>query len=72
MKDPRRTFISRGEHNEVSPPHRIAGGTKFDGEAESHGHPLRAAKAAGRNKKTPLGNALNDILDENGNILYND
>lgn len=71
------TLVSRNEHGEANS--RIAGGTRFDGQDESHGHPLRALKSsrssvgkAARGKKNPLGNALSDIIDDDGNILYND
>jgi len=73
-------IVSRDEHGETRPAHRIAGGTRFDGEVESGRAKSRGVRAAiattrkGAKKKQAdnLNHALEEIMDEDGNIRYDE
>lgn len=74
-------IVSRNEHGETRPAHRIAGGTRFDGQEEAPGHryrgsnakgPAPARKGAKKKQADNLNHALEEIMDEEGNIRYDD
>lgn len=74
MSGPRdaKVLVASSEQGDTSPPHRQAGGVRFEGESESHVAPHRGRAGRASKPRNPFAEVMSEFMDADGNIMYND